>query len=113
MQNQIKEFNKKLVQDKKDITIIEYVKELNDRYFNIDISFIDDFLDLVDKDGFIIHHDHLEKYDVLKINHNTGHVKRLFEQHDFEDGKCYFCQLSQSGHSLDYLLKPEILRFYS
>ena len=36
MQNQIKEFNEKLVQDKKDFKIIDYVKELNEKYFNID-----------------------------------------------------------------------------
>ena len=70
MQNQIKEFNEKLVQDKKDITIIDYVKELNEKYFNIDISFIDDFIDMVNKEGFNISHEMFYKYDTkLFQNH--------------------------------------------
>ena len=84
MQNQIQEFNVKLVQDNIDITIIDYVKKINDMFYNIDISFIDDFVDMVNNDDFIIHHNMLDKYDVIKIT-DTSHVKRLFQQHDFED----------------------------
>ena len=65
MQTQIQEFNMKLVQDNKDITIIDYVKELNNEYFNIDISFIGDFIELVDKEGFVINHEILFKYNIL------------------------------------------------
>ena len=65
MQNQIQEFNMKLLQDNKDITIIDYVKELNNEYFNIDISFIGDFIELVDKEGFVINHEILFKYNIL------------------------------------------------
>ena len=43
---QIQEFNEQLIQENRDITIIDYVKELNNKYFNIDISFIDDFIDM-------------------------------------------------------------------
>ena len=67
MQNQIKEFNEKLVQDKKEITIIEYVKELNHLFFNIDISFIDDFIDLVDKDDCCFDAELLQKYNIYKF----------------------------------------------
>ena len=88
MQNRIQEFNVKLVQDNIDITIIDYVKKINDMFYNIDISFIDDFVDMVNNDDFIIHHNMLDKYDVIKIT-DTSHVKRLFQQHDFEDGVEY------------------------
>ena len=92
MQNQIKEFNEKLAQDKKEITIIEYVKELNDLFFNIDISFIDDFLAVVDKDEFTIPHDLLFKYEVLAKAETSNNVLRMLESYNFEDG-------------VDYLLK--------
>ena len=88
MQNQIKEFNEKLVQDKKEITIIEYVKQLNDLFFNIDISFIDDFIDLVDKDGFIINHEMLFKYEVM-TKADSYNVLRILENYNFEEGVDY------------------------
>ena len=50
MQSQkIKEFNEKLLENNIDIRIVDYVKTLNDQIYNIDISFVDDFINLVDK----------------------------------------------------------------
>ena len=97
MQTQIKEFNTKLVQDNKDITIIDYVKELNNVYFNIDIisidNFIDDFIDLIGKDGFIINHEMLFKYEILTKAETTHIVLRMLENNNLEDGIDYTYQL--------------------
>ena len=49
MQNQIKEFNEKLVENNIDIGIIEYVKSLNAQYYNINIDFIEKKLALLMK----------------------------------------------------------------
>ena len=106
MQTKIHEFNQELAASGDCITIVDYVKNLNKKFFNIDLDFIDDFIDFVGKDEYIIHHNMLDKYEVLKIS-NTGHVKRMFEQHDFEEGKEYICKPSNSGYSLDYFLKPK------
>ena len=88
MQNQIKEFNEKLVQYKKNITIIDYVKELNEKYFNIDISFIDDFIDMVNKEGFNISHEMFYKYEIL-VKTDSHDVLRILENNNFEDGVDY------------------------
>ena len=64
-QQEIQAYNQKLVNGNEVITIIEYVKKLNDTFYHIDISFIDDFIELVNKEGFIIHHYMLFKYEVL------------------------------------------------
>ena len=88
MQKQIKEFNEKLVQDKKDFTIINYVKELNEKYFNIDISFIDDFIDMVNKEGFNISHEMFYKYEIL-VKTDSHDVLRILENNNFEDGVDY------------------------
>ena len=109
MQIQIKEFNEKLVQDKKDFTIIDYVKELNKIYFDIDISFIDDFIDLVDKEGFVIHHSMLEKYQVITIK-DTYEVKRLLEKYEFEHDKDYKTTPAQLRGGTDYMLNGEIFK---
>jgi hypothetical protein len=43
----IRIYNKELITEKKNPSIIEYVKELNEKFYKIDISFIDDFLHLL------------------------------------------------------------------
>ena len=40
MLNQIKEFNKSLVIDNSEINILDFVKKLDEQFFNIDITFI-------------------------------------------------------------------------
>ena len=60
MNQQIQEFNKQLIDDEIELTIIDYVKKLNEQFYDIDISFIDEFIDLVDKDDFVIHHNMLK-----------------------------------------------------
>ena len=49
--------------------------------YHIDITFIDDFINLVGKDEFCISHDMLLKYGILH-EHDTSHIKLLFEQHN-------------------------------
>ena len=48
MNNQIQEFSQKLIDDKIELTIIDYVKKLNEQFYKIDISFIDELIDFID-----------------------------------------------------------------
>ena len=106
-QEMISQLNATLVNEQPDITVLDYVKLLNEKIFNIDISFVDDFIELVDKEDFIIHHQLLEKYGVITIK-DTFYVKRLLEQYEFEEGKDYITKPPKSGGGLDYFLKGEI-----
>ena len=72
----------------------------------MDISFIDDFIDMIDKYQYIIHHNILDKYEVIKVT-DTSHVKRLFQQHEFEDGVEYISKPTCSGGLINYFLKPK------
>ena len=90
MQTQIQEFNQKLVEENQDIVIVDYVKVINEKHFNINISFIDDFIDMVDKDGFNISHEMLVKYEILTKS-DSAQVARLLEIQNFEDGVDYSC----------------------
>ena len=66
---QIQTFNQKLVDENVDINIIEYVILLNENFYNMDISFIDDFIILVDKDECCIHHIlHTLLYNQISLN---------------------------------------------
>lgn len=94
MQSQIQEFNEKLAKENREITIIEYVKELNIEIFNIDINFLDDFINLVDKEGYTISHEMLFKYDVLVRSETSNNVFRVLQSNNFEEG-------------IDYMLKKE------
>jgi len=94
---QIQEFNQKLVEDKIDISIIEYVIELNEKFFNIDIHFIDDFMDLVDKDECCINHELLIKYGVTNYQAGSYDVKKIIERNDGREDVDY--TVSQFGCS--------------
>ena len=75
-----KEFNEKLIEEETESTIIEYVKELNKEFFKIDITFIDDLIELIGKNECCIHQDMLLKYGVLTDIHTSNNVKRLLDK---------------------------------
>jgi hypothetical protein len=77
----IEEYNEHLIENQTIPTIINYVKEINKIKNNIDISFIDDFIELVNKNECCIHHNMLVKYKVVSLNRGTTDIKRLIEQY--------------------------------
>ena len=90
------EYNNYLIDNKVNINIIDYIKEINKLEDNIDIGFIDDFLELVNKNDFCIHHDMLIKYGVLSENcTSSGHVKRMLDRYKFIEHQDY--RLSHLG----------------
>ena len=105
-------YNQKLVNEDEVITIIEYVKKLNDKFYHIDISCIDDFIELVDKEGFTISHELLFKYGITSMTGGTGDVKKIIERNDGVEGVDYELSQSQLAYSLSYLLNPTFFRKY-
>jgi hypothetical protein len=81
----INEYNTYLVDNQVNINIIDYVKEINKLEFKIDISFIEEFIELVSKNKCCIHHNMLQKYGILTLKEGTKDVKRIFEQYEFEE----------------------------
>ena len=63
----IEEYNNYLVKNKSDVNIIEYVKKINKLTFKIDISFMNDFIELVYKDTCCIHHSMLQDYGISNL----------------------------------------------
>ena len=110
---QIQEFNRALL-TVSDITIIEYARKLNDKFFKIDISFIDDFMGLVGKDECCIHHDMLVKYGILTLSSGTTDVSRMLKQNDFTEKQDYqVASLQRCGlpSQTNYHLKPKTFKF--
>jgi hypothetical protein len=87
--NQITDYNISLINNKTNITIIDYVKQINKLKFNIDISFIDEFIELVSKDECCIHHNMLQKYGILTLKGTTSDIKRMFDQYELEENLDY------------------------
>ena len=81
----IRIYNKELIDGKKNPSIVEYVKELNEKFYNINISFIDDFLKLVGTNECIIPHMMLEKYGVLTIDNSCKINRKLSNFHLVEN----------------------------
>ena len=50
----IEEYNTYLVENQINVNIIDFVKEVNKIKYNIDISFIDEFIELVSKNEKLI-----------------------------------------------------------
>ena len=109
---QIQTFNQKLVDQNVEINILDYVKLLNNESYHIDISFIDDLINLVDKDECCISHDMLYKYGVLS-DYATTHIKRMLEQYNFIDGVDFLVNakfgvnLKGGRPQYNYLLHPD------
>ena len=86
--NTIEEYNQKLVNDRINISIVDYVKAINDIKYKIDISFIDELLELVNRDDCCIHHDKLKTYKILTKN-TSSHIKDLLNQYQFIEDEDY------------------------
>ena len=63
----IQEYNSYLIDNQVNINIIDYVKEVNKIKYTIDISFIDEFIELISKNECCIHHNMLEKYEIISL----------------------------------------------
>ena len=85
------DYNKNLIANDIDIVMIEYIDTLNTMFYNIDISFMIDFMELVGKNECIVPHHFLQKYGVINVDH-IANVKTLLDNYKFQE-------------SIDYLKK--------
>jgi hypothetical protein len=113
---EITKYNNSLVDSKTIINIIDYVKAINKLKYNIDIDFIDEFIELVDKDECCIHHEMLQKYGILNLKDGTHHIKRILDQYELkinEDFRLAKVGESKRGgctHKNEYFLHPRAFK---
>ena len=72
---EIQKYNEDLISKNEEIIISLFVKKLNDKFYNIDISFIDDFLEAVNNENFCIHRDMLAKYGASQMSSGSNDIK--------------------------------------
>ena len=76
MNSIIKNFNETLINNNIDLNIINYITEVNELTYNIDVTFIHDFFNLVDRDDCCINHEMLFKYGVTSLSNGSNDVKK-------------------------------------
>ena len=108
------DFNKELCSKMKEMTVHRYVEEMNEKFFHMDLSFMEENLEYVLKDGccFI---PHTKLWDMgVVAKRTTGHILRLLtETHNFEKGKDFICKTYKNnnknggGPSKKYFMTPD------
>ena len=112
----IEEYNKYLIINKIHVEIIKYLKEHNKLTFNIEIIFINDFIDLVYKDTFCIRHSMLQKYYISNLTNQSNESNRLMKQYGFVINKDYLiCNVinqisSETEDKNKYYLHPDTFK---
>ena len=75
---EIQKYNEDSISTNEETIILDYKKKLNDKFYNIDISFIDEFIELVDKDEFCIYHEMLVIYGASQMSSGSNYIKNLW-----------------------------------
>ena len=97
-QQQIQEFNEQLVGADENITIIDYIQKVAKKFYDqIEISFMQDFMEIVGKEDFCIHHEMLIKYGTLAEGTDAYNIQRLLNQYKFKINVDY---KKEQGHCL-------------
>ncbi len=99
--NNINEFNVDLSNKQLRIKLNEYFKEIHAKFYpNIDISFMDYFLDLTKNEGeFIVEHQKLQEYGVLTTENKTNNIKKVLDRLFLTENEDY--QVLQVEHQSD------------
>ena len=112
----INEYITYLIDNQNNINIIEFVKEINKLKYNIDISFIDEFIELVDKNECCIHYNMLQKYGILSNNNISANFKDLINRHNFIEKEDYLLLnvqeqlISGTKYKKEYYLHPRAFK---
>ena len=80
----IDDYNEYLISNDIDINVSDYVKEINSKFYNIDISFMDFFMSLVGNNDICIPHQKLIDYEVISKKNCSTRIKELIKEHDFK-----------------------------
>ena len=84
------DYNDFLIKNNKiNLTIIEYLEDINNKFYHIDLSFMEEFMELVDRDDFCISHDYLIKYKVSAENSDSYNILRLLTSRGLNEAKDY------------------------
>ena len=112
------EYNDYLIENDIDYTLIEYLKDANNKFYNYDISFMEQFMELVERVYFCISHEYLIKYKVITDGSNvSSNVLKMLKSRGLNEGEDYML-FQQEEHRKNgskytkniYMLTPDALK---
>ena len=111
----VEEFNQNLVRKESEISIVDCIKLINDQIYQIDISFIDDFMNMVGSDECCIIQDMLVKYGVLNKIETSATVKRVIDQNvDIPNIEALYnvvqCKTDVLSNKYEYIFHPKLFK---
>jgi len=110
-------FNKRLIDNKENINLLDYVKQCN--FTNIDISFIDTFIELATRTDFCIPHTYLKDYGIYKLTGGSSDLEKKLETNGFKEDVDYKILLRKvseqdlqhgGNNKNDYMLTPDTFK---
>ena len=82
------EYNDYLINNDIDYTLEEYLKDANEKFYKYDISFMKEFMDLVDRIDFCIHHEYLIKYGIVDVKKkDSGKILQNLKARNLNEGE--------------------------
>lgn len=109
----IYEINKNFILNNREINIIEYAEFLNNRFYNIDISFMAYFLELIEKDKCCIHYKKLEEYEIYYFK-DSYNFKKILEKNNFIENVDFEALFEEGLHDgynkIVYFLHPKCFK---
>ena len=87
----INDYNKYLINNNKtDVTIKDYIVNIKNMFYSdMDLSFMEFFMSLVDKKDICVSMQKLIDFKVISKKNASANLKDLLKQHDFKEGKDY------------------------
>ena len=115
----INTYNETLLNNTPKLDISQYFVRIHKEFYsNIDISFMNYFLEICNKNGqFIIKHEMLKKYGVINNIETSAIIKRCLEQYKLEESKEYMVYnvvhhliQGQTITKKEYILTPDAFK---
>ena len=109
------EYNDYLIDNDIDYTLEEYLNDANEKFYKYDISFMKEFMDLVNRVDFCIHHEYLIKYGIVDVKKkDSGKILQNLKARNLNEGEDYLVTKvsdlrKQGGTSTKnvYMLTPD------
>ena len=85
----ITEYNKNLANSNRDIILMDYIKDVHNKYFQfIDIDFMNDFMNIVSHNNIWVNSDMMYKYGIMNdVGKKSTRIKQFLNENGFQEGK--------------------------
>lgn len=109
----MKELNFQLLNRESDepVSIAEYIQEVGMR-FNVDCTFMETFMLLVDREDFCIDAEYVKALGIQSLSSSSSHTLKLLEKFDAVQGRDYITRVDivDKVHRIKYQLTPAMFK---